>query len=218
LSLELQRIKALFPAQAILERARPLYDLDRGRPSEDPVLLTKIMFLSFFDTVEGDENTLEPLPDRMDWRQFCDLPLDAPIPDRSTLVTCRRHVGLSVIEGRVRDFLEPLVKRDLLDLSHRFFDGTPVQARARITPYRDEVDPETLAAIDDTLKQFQAQQVEREPPLNPTPVELTTRTSAADHAVVDARRAQELTPVADRHSAGAPEARCQRGKQGKSSA
>jgi len=217
LSLELQRIKELFPEQAILERARPFYDLDMGRPSEDPVLLTKIMFLSFFYTVEGDENTLETLTYRMDWRQFCDLPLDAPIPDRSTLVKFRRHVGLSVIEGMFRDFLETLVKRGLIDLSHRFFDGTPVQARARINPYRDEVYTETLAVIDDKLKQFQAQQVELDPTLNPTPVELTKSTYAADHAAVDARRAQEMKPVADRHSAGDPEARFQRGKQGKSS-
>jgi len=217
LSPELQRIKELFPEQAILERARPFYDLDLGRPSEDPVLLTKIMFLSFFYAVEGDEKTLETLTYRMDWRQFCDLPLAAPIPDRSTLVKFRRRVGLAVIEGMFRDFLETLVKRGLIDLSHRFFDGTPVQARARINPYRDEVYTETLAALDDKLKQFQAQQVALDPTLNPTPVELTKPTYAADHAAVDARRAQALKPVADRHSAGDPEARFQRGKQGKSS-
>jgi transposase len=218
LSPELHRIKALFPEHTIVEMARPFYDLDLGRPSEDPVLLTKILFLSFFYAVAGDEKTLETLTYRMDWRQLWDLPLDAPIPDRSTLVKFRRHVGLVVIEGMFRDFLETLVKHGLIDLSHRFFDGTPGQARARLNPDRDEVSTETLAAIDDKLKQFQAQQVAIDPPLNPTPVELTKPTYAADHAAVDARRAQGLQPGADRHSAGDPEARFQRGKQGKSRA
>jgi hypothetical protein len=48
LSEELQQSKDLFPEQSILEKARPFYALDTGRPSGDPILLTKIMFLSFF--------------------------------------------------------------------------------------------------------------------------------------------------------------------------
>ena len=139
LSPELQRIKDLFPTQCILEKARPFYALEHGRPPEDPILLTKIMFLSFLYDVKGDENTLETLTYRMDWRQFCDLPLDAPLPDRSTLVKFRRRVGLSVIEGLFRSLLEDLVRRELVDWRHRFFDGTPVKARASINPYRDEV-------------------------------------------------------------------------------
>jgi hypothetical protein len=57
LSEELQQIKDLFPEQIILEKASPFYALDAGRPSEDPILLTKIMFLSFFYDITGDEKT-----------------------------------------------------------------------------------------------------------------------------------------------------------------
>jgi hypothetical protein len=188
-----------------------------GRGSEDPVLLTKILFLSFFYAVDGDENTLETLTYRMDWRQFCDLPLDAPLPDRSTRGKFRRRVGLSVIEGIFQKFLAGLVERDLLDLRHRFFDGTPVKARASINPYRDEVYMELLAAIDEKLQQFHAQQVALDPRLNTTPVELTKTKYSADHAAVDARRSQTMKPVSKRQSAGDPEARFQRGKHGKRS-
>ena len=120
LSEELQRIKDLFPAQTIMEAARPFYADDMGRRSEDPVLLTKMMFLSFFYNVKGDRLTLETLTYRMDWRQFCDLPLDAPLPERSTLVKFRRRVGLSVIEGMFHAFLALLVERELIDFTHRF--------------------------------------------------------------------------------------------------
>lgn len=214
LSEELQRIKDLFPEQSILEKARPFYALDMGRPSEDPILLTKILFLSFFYDVTGDEKTLETLIYRMDWRQFCDLPLDAPIPDRSTLVKYRRRVGLSVIEGMFHSFLALLVERDLVDFTHRFFDGTPVKARASINPYRDEVYTETLAAIEEKLKAFHTDQVECDPTLNTTPVELTNTTYAADNGAVDARRTHEMKPVSERQSAGDPEAQFQRGKHG----
>ena len=43
-----------------------------------------------------------------------------------------------------------------MDFRHRFFDGTPVKARAAINPYRDEVYTETLAAIEEKLQQFHA--------------------------------------------------------------
>jgi transposase len=121
LSEELQQIKDLFPEQSILEQASPYYALEMGRPSEDPILLTKIMFLSFFYDVQGDKKTLDTLTYRIDWRQFCDLSLAAPVPDRSTLVKFRRRVGLSVIEGLFHAFLDVLVDHHLVDLTHRFF-------------------------------------------------------------------------------------------------
>ncbi len=217
MSAELQRIAALFPDAAILKTVKPYYDGDRGRPSEDPVLLTKILFLSFYEDVPGDERTLTTLKYRMDWRQFCELPLDAPLPDRTTLVKFRRQVGLEVIEGMFQAFLEELVRRGLVDLQHRFFDGTPTKARARINPYRDEVYAETLVAVEERLKQFHTQQVELDSSLNPTPVGLTKATYAADNVMVDVRWTQAMKPVAERVSAGDADARFQRGKHGKQS-
>ncbi len=214
LSQELQQMKDLFPDQAVLDKARPFYNVDTGRPSEDPILLTKIMFLSFLYDVKGDNNTLETLTYRMDWRQFCDLSLDAPLPNRSTLVTCRRRVGLAVIEGLFHAFLDELVRQKLVDVSYRVFDGTPVKARASINPYRDEISTETQAAIAEKLDAFHAQQVEVAPALNTTPVELPKTAYSADHAAVEARRTQERLPVGERQSAGDPEARFQRGTHG----
>jgi transposase len=209
--------KRFFPEQTIMEAARSFYSAYMGRGSEDPVLQTKILFLSFFYGIEGDKNTLETLTYRMDWWQFCDLWLDAPLPERSTLVKFRCRVGLSVIEGIFQQFLAGLVERGLLDLRHRFFDGTPVKARASINPYRDEVYAEILSAIEEKLQQFHAQQMALDPSLNTTPVELTKTTDAADNATVEARRDQEMKPVAERWAAGDPEARFQRGKHGKRS-
>ena len=214
---DLQRIKTLFPEDTIMERVRSHYSNDMGRGSEDPVLLTKIMFLSFFSHVTGDKNTLETLSFRMDWRQFCDLPLDAPLPDRTTLVKFRRQVGLSVTEGMFQQFLACLIDRELLDVTHRFFDGTAVKARAAINPYRDDIYTEMQEALTEKLAQFHTQQLDCDPALNSTPVALTRPTYAADNAEVNARRSQEMKPVADRKSAGDPDARFQRGKHGKRS-
>jgi transposase len=217
LSEDWQRLKDLFPEEAIMEAARPFYAADMGRGSEDPILLTKTLFLSFFCDVVGDGKTLDTLKHRVDWRQFCDLRLDEPLFDRSTLVKFRRRVGLTVIETLFQPLLEDLVNRGLLDVRHRFFDGTPVKARAAINPYRDDVYTQTLAAIEEKLQQFHANQIALDPTLNTTPVELTKTHYATDNAAIDARWTQEMKPVNERQSAGDPDARFQRGKHGKRS-
>ncbi len=125
---ELPRIKDLFPEENILETARPFYDDDMGRPSEDPVLLTKILFLSFFYHIPGDENTLLTLKYRLDWRQFCGLSLFASLPDRTTPVKFRGRVGAVVIDALFEDVVAMLVHRGLIDQTHRFFDGIPATA------------------------------------------------------------------------------------------
>jgi len=217
LSDELQRIKELFPDEAVMEAVRPGYSNDSGRPSEDPVLLTKTLFLSFLYDVVGDAKTLDTLRNRLDWRQFCDLRLDEALFDRTTLVKFRRSVGLVVIETLFQTLLTDLVHQGRVDFRHRFFDGTPVKARAAINPYRDDVYTETLAAIEAKLQQFHDTQIALDPALKTTPVELTKTQYAQDNAGVDARWSQEMKPVGDRQSAGDPDARFQRGKHGKRS-
>ena len=153
----------------------------------------------------------------MEWRQFCYLRLYEALIDRTTVLKFLRGVGLEVFETLFQTLLVDLVERGLLDLRHRFFDGTPVKARAAINPYRDEVYTETLAAIEEKLQQFHANQVALDPTLNTTPVELKKMSYAADNAAVDARWSQEMKPVGERQSAGDPDARFQRGKHGKRS-
>ncbi len=102
---DLQRMKDLFPDETIMQAAQPYDDLEQGRPSEDPRLLTNMLFLSFFFAVEGDKHTLQTLTYRLDWRQFCGVSLLEKLPTRSTLVTFRRTVGSAVIEAVFTDVI-----------------------------------------------------------------------------------------------------------------
>ncbi len=220
---ELQRIKDMFPEECILEAAQPFYDLDQGRPSEDPRLLTKILFLSFFFAVEGDQNTLQTLKYRIDWLQFCGLSLCEALPDRTTLVTFRRRMGAAVIEALFMDIVGMLREKGLITQQHRFFDGTPAKARAQINAFRDEIYEESLETIAATVAAASSEAatspdtVVLPPELNPSPVQLTKREYPVDDKKVKARRTQPMKPVADRQSAGDPEAHFQRGKHGKAS-
>jgi len=217
LSPELQRINELFPEETIVEAARPFYDDDMGRPSEDPVVLTKLLFLSFFFNISGDLNILQTLQYRIDWRQFCGLSLFDFLPDRTTLVKFRSRVGSAVIAAWFEDVVDTLKGQGLIDDRHRFFDGTPAKARARISPYRDEIYTEPLESIATRLAELPSGTVELTPELNPSPVQLTKTTYSVDQHEAKTRREQPMKPVAERRSAGDPEAYFQRGKHGKTS-
>lgn len=217
LSKELARIKELFPENKIMKEASKFYDLSIGAPSEDPVLLTKILFLSFYYDVKGDKKTLETLKYRIDWKQFCDLELDAELPDRTTLVKFRQKMGLNVIEIIFHDLLKQLAGKQLITLSHRFFDGTPSKARARIDSFRDEIYEEVLSAIDEKLKEFRDAQVKIDASLNTTPVQLEKEEYPVDNKLVELRRSQQMKSASERTSAGDTDAHFQRGKHGKKS-
>lgn len=168
---DLTRINELFPEETIVEAARPFYDDEMGRPSEDPVVLIKLLFLSFFFNISGDHTILQTLKYRIDWRQFCGLSLCESLPDRTTLVKFRRRVGAAVVAAWFKDVVEMLKERGLIDAQHRFFDGTPAKARARINPYRDEIYTKSLDSISANLAELPPETVELTPELNPSPVQ-----------------------------------------------
>lgn len=196
------------------EIVRPMSAQGMGRASEEPVVLTNIICWSFFAALEGDDNPLDPLTDRMDWRQCCDLPLDAALPERRPLVTCRRRVGLSVMEGMFAQFFPLWVEKERVAVKHRFFDGTPVKASASSKPSREEVETASVATMPEKGEAFHEQPITLAPSVKTTPVTFTNAASPADKAAVEARRSPALKPVGDRQAAGDPEARCQRGKHG----
>jgi len=214
---ELQRISEVFPEAHLLDVVTRFYDGEMGRPSEDPILLLKIMFLSFYHDIKGDENILATLKYRIDWRQFCGLSLFAALPTRTTLVKFRGRVGPTVIAALFEQIVEMLRHRGLLDSTHRFFDGTPATARACINPYRDEIYEEPLERLDAKLEQNPSESIELDLGANPSPVLLKKTRYPVEQAAVHARRQEPMKPVSERQSAGDPDAHFQRGKHGRSS-
>lgn len=210
----MQTLKDLLSPAVILAAVAPFYSSDKGRASEDPILLFKILFLSFLFNVKGDDNILSTLQQRLDWLQFCDLCIGAALPDRTTLVKFRRNIAPIVLAMVFKGQLETLKVLGFIDLKHRFFDGTPCKALAGIDMYRDEIYQDPLAVIDRRIQQLSCPQLPLDFDLNPTPVELAKDSYPQDGQAAEARRAEPMKPVSERQSAGDPDARFQRGKHG----
>jgi transposase len=211
----LATFKTLIPEAVIIGVAKPFYSEDMGRGSEDPVLLTKVIFLSFLFNIKGDETIIDTLAQRLDWLQFCDLSIGDKLFDRTTLVKFRRTLGPLVITALFANLLDRLRQVKLVLDEHRFFDGSPVKACARINMYRDEIYTDPLAVIERRLRQLSVQQLSLDFDQNPSPVVLEKDAYAIDNSLVEARRTQEMKPVAERQSKGDPDARFQRAKHGK---
>jgi len=71
---------------------------DVGDPSADPIVLLKLVLISFLENIPGERELMRRLPERLDWLWFCEYDLDSKLPDHSVLSKARRRWGLDVFE------------------------------------------------------------------------------------------------------------------------
>ena len=64
-----------------------------GNPSVDPIVLLKLMLISFLENVPGERELMRRLPERLDWLWFCQYDLDSTLPNHSALSKARRRFG-----------------------------------------------------------------------------------------------------------------------------
>ena len=62
-----------------------------GNEGVDPIILTKLMFLLFFDDVPSERELMERLPERLDYLWFLGYNLDETTPHHSVQIG-RAHV------------------------------------------------------------------------------------------------------------------------------
>lgn len=108
----------------VTEEVGDLYCPNNGRPSWDPEVLFRAIFLEFYTNL-SDRELEDQLRVNLLYRWFCGLPLDAGTPDATTLVVFRTRLGEErfqrvfdrlVEECRTRGLLKGQVKR--VDATH----------------------------------------------------------------------------------------------------
>lgn len=134
---KLSKLNSLLDFSTIYDKARKYYCPDNGRPSHDPVVMFKILFLGFLYNISGEQNLLDEVSDRASFRQFVGLDLTDDIPDRTTLVKFRMKLGLEIIQDFFDYVLQQCIKLNLVGFQNSVFDGTVTKAKARIKPSRD---------------------------------------------------------------------------------
>lgn len=132
----LERISAAFDWEAVERLVSGVHSARSGRPSWPPLLMVKALLLQqWYDL--SDPGLEEALGDRLSFRNFVGLELDAGAPDHSTLSRFRkalRERGLD--EALFEEIGRQLEARGLLVKAGTLMDATLVEAAVKKPPAR----------------------------------------------------------------------------------
>lgn len=124
------------PPKHLFRRLRGTLDLEFVRPavadtygingqeSIDPIVLMKLMLLLFLENVSSERALVEQLAFRMDWLWFCEMDLDAPIPNHSVLSKARRRWGVEVFTALFGRVLRQCIDAGLVSGDVLHVDGS----------------------------------------------------------------------------------------------
>lgn len=116
----------------IYDLVRDKYCLDNGRPSIDPVVLFKIVFIQYLFGIRSMRQTIKEIEVNMAYRWFLGYgPIDS-IPHFSTFGKnyARRFAGTDIFEQIFERILHEAIRCGFVDPSVVFIDATHIKASA----------------------------------------------------------------------------------------
>ncbi len=86
----LRKIDKYIDFSFIIERVKPYYSEDNGRPSIDPLVLFKMMFIGYFYGIRSERQLEQEIKLNVAYRWFLGLRFKDPVPHHST-ISWNRH-------------------------------------------------------------------------------------------------------------------------------
>jgi transposase len=159
----LRRIEAVIDFSFIHDLVAPLYCPDNGRPSLDPALTFKALFIGCLFGVRSERRLVEEISVNVAYRWFLRLKLTDAVFDASTLSQNRRRrfnvqgSGADVAQMIFDKIVEQAVSHGLVDGTVLYTDSTHLKANANkgkydlavITKSRSDYWDDLDAAIDE---------------------------------------------------------------------
>jgi len=121
-----------------------MYDLTRGRPSIDPVLLIKLPLLQYLEGIKSMRETVKQVQVNVAYRWFLGLSMQEEVPHFSTFGKnyVRRFEGTDLFEQIFYGILAQAMEAGLVDSRKVFIDGTHIKAHANNHKYEKMAIPE----------------------------------------------------------------------------
>lgn len=116
----------------IYELVEPLYCHDNGRPSIDPVVLFKMVFLSYLFGIRSMRRTVEEIKTNMAYRWFLGLKITDPVPHFTTFGKNyeRRFKDTTIFQDIFDEIVDQALQVGLIDAKEFFSDSTHLKANA----------------------------------------------------------------------------------------
>lgn len=148
----LRKIDKYIDFSFIIDKVRPYYCEDNGRPSLDPLVLFKMMFIGYFFGIRSERQLEKEIQMNLAYRWFLGLKISDPVPHHSTISWNRRT--------RFKDtniFQEIFDEIVLQAMNHRmvggralFTDSTHLKANANKHKFtREEVEVEVRDYVEE---------------------------------------------------------------------
>ena len=125
----------------IYDEVKDLYCEDNGRPSIDPVVLFKLVFIEALDGLKSMRKTCEKIKVDAEYRWFLGIPFGYDTPHYSTFSQnyIRRFKGTDVFEKIFVNIVEQAIKYNLVGGTTFFTDSTHKKANANKKKFHTEV-------------------------------------------------------------------------------
>lgn len=128
----LRKVQKYIDFSFIREKVRGLYSEDNGRPSIDPVVLFKMLFLGYLYGIRSERRLVEEIQVNLAYRWFLGLHIEDPVPHHSTISQNRRRRFLdnNIAQEIFDEIVRQAMRRGLVEGRVLFSDSTHIKANA----------------------------------------------------------------------------------------
>ena len=125
----------------IYNEVKDLYCDNNGRPSIDPVVLFKIVFIQALDGIKSMRQTCKKIKVDAEYRWFLGIPFGKETPHFSTFSKNyeRRFKDSDIFEKIFVNIVNQAIKYNLIDGTTFYTDSTHKKANANKNKYEDEI-------------------------------------------------------------------------------
>lgn len=125
----------------IYDEVKDLYCENNGRPSVDPVVLFKLVFIQALDGIKSMRKTCEKIKVDAEYRWFLGIPFGKETPHFSTFSKNyeRRFKGTDIFEKIFINIVNQAIKYNLVDGTTFYTDSTHKKANANKNKFEDQI-------------------------------------------------------------------------------
>ncbi|MCI4135572.1 IS1182 family transposase [Bacillus vallismortis] len=142
----------------IIEKVKPYYSENKGRPSLDPLILFKMMFIGYLYGIRSERQLEKEIYYNMAYRWFLGLNINDPVPHHSTISWNRRtrFKDTTIFQDIFDEIVLQAINHDMVGGRVLFTDSTHLKANANKHKYtRKTIEQDTQNYIKDLNEAIQ---------------------------------------------------------------
>ncbi|MCX8085081.1 MAG: IS1182 family transposase, partial [Calditerrivibrio sp.] len=148
----LRKIDKYIDFSFIREKTKEFYCENNGRPSIDPIVLFKILFIGYLYGIRSERQIIKEIEVNVAYRWFLKLSLTDPIPHHSTISQNRKRKfnGTNIMQDIFDEIVLLGIKNGLIEGKTLFTDSTHLKANANKHKFtRQKVKESTKTYLDE---------------------------------------------------------------------